>query len=69
MPPSPFKVGEFGNYLASQESGVIGDQMSIGAFVFDYAGEVSSELHADITDHYTEDNTVVQDHIALNPIR
>ena len=69
MPPSPLKVGEFGNYLAGQESGVIGDQMSIGAFVFDYAGEVSSELHADITDHYTEDNTVVQDHIALNPIR
>lgn len=69
MPPSPFKVGAFGNYLASQESGVLSDAISIGSFVFDYAGEVSSTLRADITDHYAEDNTVFQDHIALTPIR
>lgn len=57
------------NFLTSQQSGIISDGISIDSFVFDYAGEVSIELKADITDHYTEDNTVIQDHIALNPAR
>lgn len=36
------------------------------------SGFVSSdklELEADITDHYTEDNSTVQDHMALKPMR
>lgn len=67
--PGPVNIGAFGDYLASQDSGLIKDKISIGSFVFDYAGEVTSELKSDITDHYTEDNTAIQDHIALNPIR
>lgn len=39
----------------------------IGGFVFDYEGEETLNLHADITDHYTEDNTAIQDHVARNP--
>lgn len=37
------------------------------AFMFDYEGEQSVSLESDITDHYVEDNTAVQDQIALKP--
>jgi hypothetical protein len=38
-------------------------------FVFDIAEENRQEQTADITDHYIEDNTAIQDHIALHPER
>lgn len=57
------------NYLASLDSGIISDHAQIGGFIFDYTGEISAEFRSDITDHYTEDNSVSQDHIALAPIR
>jgi len=38
-----------------------------GGFLFDVEGETSVELRAEITDHYLEDNTTVQDHIAIRP--
>lgn len=41
----------------------------IGGFVFDYEGETNLTIQADITDHYNEDNTAVQDHIAIHPIK
>ena len=37
------------------------------SFLFDYEGEQSISLESDITDHYIEDNSVVNDHIALKP--
>jgi hypothetical protein len=39
----------------------------LGGFVFDVAGESTANLSADITDHYTEDNEALQDHIAIRP--
>lgn len=39
----------------------------LGGFVFDVAGEATTTLTAEITDHYTEDNKAVQDHIARKP--
>jgi len=36
-------------------------------FLFDFEGEQTITLEADITDHYVEDNTAVQDQIALKP--
>ena len=39
----------------------------IGYFIFDIDGTVTHQLESDITDHYVEDNTAVQDHIALRP--
>lgn len=39
----------------------------IGGFVFDVDDEETARLSADITDHYTEDNLAVQDHIARKP--
>lgn len=37
------------------------------AFLFNYEGEQTAVLESDITDHYVEDNTAVQDQIALKP--
>lgn len=41
----------------------------LGGFIFDIEGEADTRLDSDITDHYVEDNSAVQDHIALKPIR
>ena len=38
-------------------------------FMFDYEGEQTAELSSDITDHFIEDNTAIQDQIALKPVR
>jgi hypothetical protein len=38
------------------------------AFLFNYEGEQSATLESDITDHFIEDNTALQDQIALKPI-
>ena len=40
----------------------------IGGFLFDYEGEENVSLHADITDHFVENNSAIQDHVARNPI-
>lgn len=36
-------------------------------FLFNYEGEQSASIESDITDHYIEDNTAIQDQIALKP--
>lgn len=37
------------------------------SFLFHYEGEQTVSLESDITDHYIEDNTAVQDQISLKP--
>lgn len=37
------------------------------AILFNYEGEQSIGIESDITDHYVEDNTAIQDQIALRP--
>lgn len=37
------------------------------AILFDYEGEQTGTFESDITDHYVEDNTSIQDQIALRP--
>ncbi len=39
----------------------------LGGFVFDIEGENTITLTSDITDHYLEDNSAAQDHIAVKP--
>lgn len=39
----------------------------IGGFEFNCQGEAIATLSADITDHYSEDNKALQDHIAIHP--
>ncbi len=39
----------------------------IAGFLFDVVDDDSSELESDITDYFIEDNSSIQDHIALRP--
>lgn len=39
----------------------------LGGFVFDIEGTASIELTSEITDHFLEDNSTVQDNIAIKP--
>jgi hypothetical protein len=41
----------------------------IGGFVFDYETDTSVTLQSEITDHYAEDGTTVNDHIVIKPVR
>lgn len=48
---------------AEQQDGA----QELSPIIFDFQGEQSVDLASDITDHYTEDNTALQDQIALRP--
>lgn len=54
----------FGKYLVAPLNA-----FGLGGFVFDIEGEAVTTISTDITDHYLEDNTAVQDHIAVRPKR
>lgn len=41
----------------------------LSGFIFSAVGEANANLSADITDHYAEDNTAIQDQIAIRPKR
>lgn len=41
----------------------------LGGFIFDVEGDAVTNLEAEITDHYTEDNTTIQDNIAIRPVK
>lgn len=41
----------------------------LGGFVFDIEDETQIFLNTEITDHYVEDNSAIQDHIATRPLR
>lgn len=41
---------------------------ALPTLVFNYEGEQTVSLDSDITDHYIEDNTALQDQIALRPV-
>ncbi|MDR3244663.1 MAG: hypothetical protein LBT79_07945 [Elusimicrobiota bacterium] len=81
--PLSNKIGalaEFGNFATSVaktifvkpniDKGITGigaDDFTDG-FIFDVKGEESVDFESDITDHYIESNSPLQDHIALKPI-
>lgn len=70
-------VGAFGNSVLGSISDIkesFGDYIirplnafGIAGFDFDVAGEATAKLSADITDHFTENNVFVQDHISIRP--
>lgn len=47
-------------------NGIVGQQQP--KLLFHYEGENVSEIESDITDHFIEDNTTIQDQIALHPV-
>jgi hypothetical protein len=68
-------VAQTGNIIANVANGAIVrptgtvPTSGINGFVFDFLGEEEITLESEITDHYTEDNSSIQDHIAQKPIR
>ena len=42
-------------------------QQGIAGFVFDYEGDNTLELRAEITPHFAEDNSNIEDHMSLHP--
>lgn len=44
-------------------------QLNPDSFFFNYQGEDKIMLTSDITDHYIEDNTAIQDQISLRPLK
>lgn len=44
-----------------------GSQSNLDKFLFHYNGEEEMSLESDITDHFVEDNTSLQDQISLRP--
>src|SRR6185437_12425544 len=68
-------LGITGLLVASPES-VVGYQpqnldgtlSAAPAILFHYEGEQTATLESDITDHYIEDNTAIQDQIAIKPV-
>jgi hypothetical protein len=64
------KASDYLNQLTSgkikvKPKGVAG----IGGFVFDYEGETTVTFSAEITDHYSENGGVLNDHRIVKPIR
>lgn len=53
----------YGDYVVRPK-----DDFGIAGFYFDIANETDIVLQSEITDHYVEDNSAVQDHIANRPI-
>lgn len=51
-----------GDYIV-KPAGLFG----IAGFIFDVQGESKAQLQSNITDNYVEDNTTVQDHVAVAP--
>ena len=41
--------------------------LGIAGYIFDVVGEQAMDLTSEITDHFVEDNTTIQDQIALKP--
>lgn len=63
-------MGFFTDAVNASQSFVGGlGTLGINGFVFDIAEECEVSLESEITDHYVEDGTAVQDHIALRPER
>lgn len=56
-------TAEFQSYIVSPLNA-----FGLGGFVFDIDDEARTRLEADITDHFTEKNNAVQDHIARKPV-
>jgi len=61
-------LGNIVNKAVVRITGAAGT-VGINGFVFDVIGDEENTLEADITDHYVETNSSIQDHIALKPIR
>lgn len=65
---TPQSVVGYAPQNPTDSDGSVSINPSAPAILFHYEGEQSVNLQSDITDHYVEDNTAVQDQIALRPV-
>jgi len=63
-------VSDFSKFKENYQSFVVRpfNKFGLSGLVFDIDGEQINKLQADITDHYVEDNSAIQDHIARKPL-
>lgn len=66
--PGPNGGQNSGSVLSGLTGGLLGGPQP-PALLFHYEGEQTVSLQSDITDHYVEDNTAIQDQWALKPER
>lgn len=66
---TPSQVKGYQPQNAPNPDGTPSNAVPPKSFLFDYEGEQTADLVSDITDHFIEDNTAIQDQIALKPIR
>jgi len=64
---SPQKTVGYQPQNKPNADGTPSTQQTPPAFIFDYEGEQSVQIESDITDHFIEDNTALEDQIALKP--
>lgn len=65
---TPQSVVGYAPQNPNDPDGSVSINQNAPAILFHYEGEQSVSLQSDITDHFVEDNTAVQDQIALKPI-
>jgi len=65
---TPQSVVGYAPQNPADAEGSVSVNQSAPALLFHYEGEQTVTLESDITDHYVEDNTAVQDQIALKPV-
>lgn len=68
MPNNPTNFDIISNSLNSYVVRPV-NAFGLGGFIFDIEGETEVNLSAEITDHFMEDGTTVQDHVAIKPKR
>ena len=56
-------IGNFNQYIVTPLNA-----FGLGGFVFDVEGETITEITTDITDHFVENNSAIQDHIGVKPV-
>lgn len=63
------KIGELKNFANAFSNYIVRplNSFGLGGFVFDNEGETTVNLATEITDHFVEDSTTIQDHIAIKP--
>lgn len=56
------------NVVGYQPENQVGQPYNAPPLLFHYEGEQTATIESDITDHYVEDNTAIQDQIAIKPV-
>lgn len=66
--PNPSQTKGYQPQNASTSTGLLSLLQPPPGLLFNYEGEQTATFESDITDHFIEDNTAIQDQIALKPI-